>query len=107
MTHGLFWDYDGAPVISRVYWTSLAVLDPAAALLLFARPRAGLVMTAAIILGDVVHNTWLMLRSPAPEWLNWMYLSQVLFLIFVLATIRHAWHGLTAQGISKDVLNTA
>ena len=107
VTHGLLWDYNGVPVISRAYWTSLTALDPTATLLLFAKPRAGLVMTAAIVLSDVAHNTWLMQRSSAPDWLNWMYVSHVLFLIFVLATIRHAWRGIDAQGSSRDGLRTA
>jgi uncharacterized protein involved in cysteine biosynthesis len=34
-----------------------------------------------------------MLRSSAPDWLNWMYVLQVLFLLFVLATVRLAWRG--------------
>lgn len=93
-THGLFWDYDGAPFISRIYWISLTLLDPLAALLLFALPRIGLTMTLAIITSDVVHNTWVMSRSPAPDWLNFMYVAQVLFLVFVFASFRHAWPGL-------------
>jgi hypothetical protein len=104
ITHGPFWDYGGAPVISRIYWTSLTVLDPMAAILLFARPRAGLVMTLAIIVSNVAHNTWVMLRSSAPDWMNWMYVSQVLFLVFVLATMWRAWHGLPARENSGGLL---
>jgi hypothetical protein len=102
-THGLSWNYDGAPVVSRIYWTSLTVLDPLAAVLLFLRPRSGLALAVAIILSDVAHNTWLMLRSPAPDWSNWMYLSQVLFLVFVLTTIRHAWRGLPVHGGTRGL----
>ena len=67
VTHGVVWDYGGVPLVSRFYWTSLTVLDPFAAALLFLKPRAGLVLTVAIIASDVLHNTWSMLRSPAPE----------------------------------------
>jgi hypothetical protein len=102
-THGLSWDYDGAPIVSRFYWTSLTVLDPLAALLLFLRPRFGLALAMTIILSDVAHNTWLMLRSPAPDWSNWMYLSQVLFLVLVLTTIRQAWRGPPVHGGSRGV----
>jgi hypothetical protein len=104
VTYGPFWDYGGVPVISRIYWTSLTVLDPMAAVLLFAKPRAGLVMTLAIIVSNVPHNTWLMARSPAPDWMNWMYVSQVLFLVFVLATILRAWRGLSARENSGGLL---
>lgn len=98
--HGVTWDYNGAPAFSRVYWTSLTVLDPVAALLLFLKPRTGLVLTVAIITTDVAHNTWLMLRSSTPDWLNWMYLLQVLFLLLVLATVRAAWRG--THGVVKQ-----
>ena len=91
VTHGLYWDYGGAPVFTRIYWTSLTALDPLAVVLLFVRPRAGLLFTLVIIVSDVAHNTWLMSRSLAPDWSNWMYVSQVVFLIFVLLTISHAW----------------
>jgi hypothetical protein len=96
ITHGIFWDYGGALLITRIYWTSLTVLDPLAAALLFLKPRAGLLLTLAIIGSDVAHNTWLMHRSPAPNWLNWMYVLQVLFLVFVLLTISHAWRTTSA-----------
>ncbi len=33
--HGLFWDYGGAPIFTRIYWTSLTFVDPLAAVLLF------------------------------------------------------------------------
>jgi len=54
-------------------------------------------MTFAIIVSDVLHNTWLMSRSPSPVWLNLMYVAQILFLAFVISTIRSAWRGLSAR----------
>jgi hypothetical protein len=48
----------GYPVGVRLYWASLVFLDPAAAILLFVRPRAGLVLCAAIIATDVLNNSW-------------------------------------------------
>jgi hypothetical protein len=99
ITHGIFWDYGGAPLITRIYWTSLIILDPVAAALLFLKPRAGLLLTLAIIGSDVAHKTWLMQRSPTPNWSNWMYVLQVLFLAFVLLTISRAWRG--APGETK------
>ncbi len=91
VTHGLFWDYGGMPVFTQIYWTSLTALDPLAAVLLIVQPRAGLLLTLAIISSDVTHNTWIMSRSLAPDWSNWMYVSQIVFLIFVLLTISRAW----------------
>jgi hypothetical protein len=90
-THGLFWDYGGAPIFTRIYWTSLTALDPLAAVLLFLRPRAGVVFTLAIIMSDVAHNTWIMWRAVGVSWWSFMYVSQVVFLLFVLLTASHAW----------------
>ena len=36
--YGLFWDHGGIPIASTVFWTTLVVIDPAAIILLFARP---------------------------------------------------------------------
>jgi hypothetical protein len=91
VTHGLLWDYDGAPIFTRIYWTSLTFLDPLAAVLLLVRPRAGILLTLAIIVSDVAHNTWLMQRSVAADWRDFRYVSQVAFLLFVLLTISRAW----------------
>lgn len=90
-THGLFWDYEGAPIFARVFWTSLTFLDPLAAVLLFIRPRVGVSLAVAIIVTDVAHNTWLLSQSTEPNWRNWMYISQIVFLIFVLLTASRAW----------------
>jgi hypothetical protein len=90
-THGLLWDYGGAPILTRIYWTSLTFLDPLAAVLLFFRPRAGILLTLAIIVSDVAHNTWIIWRSGAVDWLNFMYVSQVAFLLFVVLTVSRAW----------------
>jgi hypothetical protein len=90
--HGLLWDYGGAHLLSRVYWTSLTVLDPLAALLLFVRPRVGLILTVLIIASDVLHNT---LVGVPP--LNAMYLSQVAFLLFVASTVYVAWRGVSSE----------
>lgn len=57
-SHGLLWDYGGAPLFTRVFWTSLAFLDPLAAILVFLRPQVGVVMTLGIIAADVTHNLW-------------------------------------------------
>jgi hypothetical protein len=102
--HGLFWDYGGVLLITRIYWTSLTFLDPFAAVLLFLKPRAGLLVTLAIIVSDVAHNTWLLQRSQSPDWLNWMYLSQVHFLVFVILSIQYAWRGVTPARLPINAL---
>ncbi|WP_375285589.1 hypothetical protein [Sphingomonas sp.] len=40
--HGFEWDYGGVSRASATFWTALAFLDPAAVVLLFVKPRAGL-----------------------------------------------------------------
>ena len=86
--HGVWWSYGGAPLFTCIYWTSLTLLDPLAALLLFVSPRIGLVLTAAIITSDVLHNTLV----GVPLW-DARYLSQVAFLLFVASTVYPAWQG--------------
>jgi len=86
LQHGFFWDYGGVPLATQVFWTSLTFVDPAAIVLLFLRPAAGVWLTLAIISSDVAHNTWFGLAHGMAA--NWMYYSQVAFLAFVLLTIR-------------------
>jgi hypothetical protein len=102
--HGLLWDYGGVPVFTRVFWTSLTFLDPLAAVLLFLRPRIGLVMTVGIIVMDVAHNAWFLTHvgPPLRGYVNWMFISQVSFLLFVLITIRIAWRGLSPPPQAKE-----
>ena len=101
-TYGLFWDYQGAPLVSRIFWTALTFLDPLAVVLIFLKPRVGLGLMAAIIFTDVVHNTWTLSRDGSYEWSNWMYLSQVAFLLFVSSSIRFAWPATTPGGSPID-----
>ena len=103
LRHGLWWDYGGVGWPSAAYWTSLTFLDPLAALLLFVRPKAGVALTAAIIASNVVHNLAIVAhRARAGEILNDVasspfVLSQIAFLLFVLATAGTAWIGTKAR----------
>jgi hypothetical protein len=98
----------GYPIGIRLYWASLTFLDPAAAILLFVRPRAGLVLCAVIIATDVLNNSWVAYHRPVfgplvldhgqtvfhHSGANMNLLLEVAFLIFVFATIRYSWKGL-------------
>ena len=81
------------PLGTAVYWSSLTFFDPAAAILLFVRPRIGVVMTLAIILSDVLHNLWFRARHLVKESLyndvmsNPFMMSQIAFLVFVAVTV--------------------
>jgi hypothetical protein len=97
LIHGLWWDYDGAGWASTAYWSSLTILDPVAAALLFIRPRIGVVMSALLVVTNVAHNLAITARfAPDGEFLARTVSGpqipmQVGFMIVVLATFRIAW----------------
>ena len=97
LQHGLLWDYGGVAWASAAYWSSLTIIDPLTAALLFVRPRAGIVLTVLLIVTNVVHNlTVTAQNSPEGELLtdalsNPFILSQIGFMVFVGATVRVAW----------------
>jgi hypothetical protein len=96
---GLLWDYGGVAWASAAYWSSLAILDPLTAALLFARPKIGIVGTLVLIVTNVIHNLAVTAHhAPTGEFLifaasNPFVASQIGFMIFVLATARIAWGG--------------
>ncbi|PZN93467.1 MAG: hypothetical protein DCF31_12565 [Alphaproteobacteria bacterium] len=96
--HGLLWDYGGAAKASGIYWSSLTIIDPAVAALLFVRPKVGIVGTIVLITTNVIHNvTVTALADTAGDFLaraaNPFIGSQIVFMVFVLATARIAWLG--------------
>ena len=98
LRHGLFWDYGGVAPASAVYWSSLTILDPLVAALLFVRPRLGIAATILLIVTNVVHNAAVTAQfAPPGEFLaraaNFAMISQILFMLFVFATARLAWSG--------------
>ncbi|HEV7813766.1 MAG TPA: hypothetical protein VGP06_01535 [Janthinobacterium sp.] len=90
--YGLQWDYGGLPLFFSFFWTALTFLDPLVVILLLARPKAGLALTVAIIVSDVVINSW---AGLAYGFDFAAFLAQVLFLIFVMSTVRIAWQALS------------
>lgn len=94
IAHGLLWDYGygtNAYWVSRIFWGALTFVDPVAAVLLFTKPKAGVLSTLAIILSDVGHNTYYVALKQ--QWLEPFYLSQVAFLIAVLVLSPVVWKG--------------
>lgn len=87
----------GYPLAVRMYWASLTFLDPLGVLLLFVRPRAGLVLCTVIIVTDVLNNSWVGYHRSESAF-NINYILQVAFLLFVAATVRSAWQGLPQRG---------
>ncbi|HEV2745897.1 MAG TPA: hypothetical protein VGW34_01195 [Allosphingosinicella sp.] len=109
LQHGLFWDYGGVGWASAAYWSSLTILDPTAATLLFVRPRVGIACTILLIALNVVHNLAVTARFvPAGEFLsrvayNPFILSQIGFMLFVGATAGIAWKGVERSNHSQAV----
>jgi hypothetical protein len=102
LRHGLFWDYGGVASASAAYWSSLTILDPLAAALLFARPKAGIAAAIALIVTNVLHNLAVTAHyAPQGAFLdrasNPFMLSQIGFMLFVGATARIAWTGLASR----------
>jgi hypothetical protein len=96
LRHGLFWDYGGVAWPSAAYWSSLTILDPVVAALLFLRPKAGVACTVVLIVTNVIHNlAFAAVYAPEGEFLTWVSnpftISQIGFMLFVGATARIAW----------------
>ncbi|RKE34893.1 hypothetical protein B0G76_0925 [Paraburkholderia sp. BL23I1N1] len=102
LIHGLWWDYGGAAPLTRIYWTSLLFIDPLTALLLLLSPRAGLILCVAVIVTDVVHNSWFALHHPI---LVGLFVSQIVFLLFVAFTVRTAWRGAVSRSATLRAID--
>ena len=61
--HGLSWNYGGVGAASALYWSSLTIVDPLAAVLLIIRPKIGIPLTVALITTNVVHNFTITAKS--------------------------------------------
>jgi len=96
LQHGLWWDYNGVHPASAAYWSSLTLVDPLVAMLLFVRPRIGVPATIAVTGTNVVHNLTLTAHyAPEGAFLRDVaasppMMAQIGFLLFVGATWRTA-----------------
>src|SRR5471032_2799686 len=73
------WNYGGLPVLVTTFWTALTLIDPLAIVLLFLRPKAGVILTLMIIVADVAINAWVGLTYGIDLA---AFLAQACFLIF-------------------------
>ena len=87
--HGLDWNYGGLPVFVCVFWTALTFVDALAVVLLMTKPLLGLGLTTAIIVCDVVINSWVGMNYSFDVA---SFSAQALFLVFVISTVGSAWH---------------
>jgi hypothetical protein len=103
LQHGFAWDYHGVGWLSAAYWSSLTLIDPLVAALLFVRPKLGIIATVALFVTNVGHNLFVAAPDiPTGEWLGRalsdpFILSQIGFMLFVLATARTAWNGVRSS----------
>lgn len=90
--HGPLWTYGGVAWPSAAYWSSLTILDPLVAVLLFVRPRLGVLSAIVLIVSNVIHNLAITAYyAPAGDFLSRaasspMILIQIVFMLFVLLT---------------------
>lgn len=94
INYGFLSEKYNVPFYSMLFWDSLTFLDPIAAALLIIKPRMGVWLTAIIMIVDVFHNSILLLSAVAfmeiiiAPMHHWMWICQVVFLLFVLITFR-------------------
>ncbi len=106
LENGIYSVQNEYPFFSTLFWDSLLFLDLAAALLLILRPKFGLILTLIIIVTDVIHNLIVLTTYQQPNaggvaesWIleNWMFLTQVIFLVFVVAGFKSNWTAIRSQ----------
>lgn len=98
LENGVFSKKANIPFLSTVFWDSLAFLDIIVAILIINRPRVGVLLTLVIITMDVIHNNVIVLLEHQhineigiTTWVTkyWMLIAQILFMIFVFATVKN------------------
>lgn len=102
LQHGFYWDYRGLSPFSAAYQTSLTLIDPLIAALLFIRPKVGIIGTIVLIVTNVMHNLAVTAHfAPPGEFLTRashpILLAQIGFMLFVAATARSAWLGVMRE----------
>lgn len=82
--------YDFMPLGFNLYWTSLLPLDLAAAVLIWYRVRAALLLGTAIMVSDVAVNSWTVWVAGYEELLPSLMLQSG-FALFVLIVSFHCF----------------
>jgi hypothetical protein len=109
--HGLFYVDPRFSIYTTIFWNSLTFLDPVAAILLFAKPKAGVLLTATIIIVYVVHNAWVtnqvlpFAQTTLHQWLfeNQFLILQSIFCIFVVATLKRNLKEINAKFENEEI----
>lgn len=80
------------------FWTGLTFVDAFAVILLMVKPKLGLGLSAAIIVCDVVINSWVGLTYGFDIA---SFVAQALFLVFVMSTIGIAWRAESRRALCQ------
>jgi hypothetical protein len=102
LRNGGFLPYTYAPLPFNIYWTSLTLLDPLAALLLFLLPYHGMVLAVLIMVSDIAVNLYATyVLFPGAMMPDAPLLSQIAFGVFLFVTVPIAWKRLRKSQIEK------
>lgn len=82
--------YGFMPLPFNAYWTALLPLDLMAAVLIWVRVRLGILLAIAIMVSDVLVNSYVAFFV-FEEWPLIPLVMQTVFLLFVLATAPRLW----------------
>jgi len=93
LARGWLHAYGATPWPIALYWNALTFIDPLTILLLFLKPRLGILLLLALMISDVTINTGMTIAYALG--LAARYIEQCLFLLIVLATTPTAWHAAT------------
>ena len=82
----------GANEYLNFYWTSLTILDPVAIITLFLNVRTGYIIALAIMFSDVPINIYATVNYwHLPLHRNYYLIMQIMFLAFLLLTVKRIW----------------
>jgi hypothetical protein len=79
------------PLAFNLFWTSLALVDPLGALLLTLRPRAGILLTLAIMGADVTVNLVALGHRSVLSPESWRLWVQMAYAALALAVAPRIW----------------
>lgn len=88
--------YNFMPLPFNIFWTALLPLDFITVLLLWVRRRVAVVLGVAIMIADVLVNSYTVFVAGYIA-MQIPLLLQTLFLLFVLLTASRLWHSDTIQ----------
>jgi hypothetical protein len=82
--------YAEHPIVVRLFWTSLTIIDPLTALLLVLRQRAGIILAIVVILADIVVNWTVFAVVDGTPLFG--AVDQTVLAAFIVVTARMMWH---------------